>query len=230
VESTSADGGMAALVSTTTYEIVEGDDDGIQSDEDDLQSEDDKNQVIENERTFTLFPKLPAELRVKIWKFSTPEVRYIQPYPFEYNYAFHPEDSTILGANPPSSFSVCRESRQEVLPLYKPFQLVPGPNSPTFYMNPEMDVLCLTYLHGKASEEVWQCFAAQGIFFRQVAVWDSTGFFDAAVEKKLAGIRTEKPVRTSIDGMEGLLVVPKRWTWRNLITGFEDLNEEEFDD
>jgi hypothetical protein len=92
-----------------------------------------------------------------------------------------------------------------------------------------MDILCLTYLHGFASEKVWQHFATQGIFFRRVAVWDSTGFFDEATEKKQAQIRTEKPDRIRIDGMEELLVVPKRWPWRNLITGFEDLSEEEFD-
>jgi len=143
------------------------------------------------DRAFTLFPKLPPELRIRIWKFSLPgtsssgndklftnsniliaETRFIEVRNVG-NVSFEAKSSKVLGAKPPANFSACRESRSEALPLYKPFQIFPGPSSPTVFLNPDMDILCLAHFKGGANGQIWRSFERQNICFRRIALWDS---------------------------------------------------------
>ncbi|KAH7418386.1 hypothetical protein BKA64DRAFT_198050 [Cadophora sp. MPI-SDFR-AT-0126] len=66
------------------------------------------------ELKFTLFPKLPVELRFKIWRDAQPHPRVID--------IIFTEDSpnhSFSTATPPVLLYVCRESRSETLRIYK---------------------------------------------------------------------------------------------------------------
>jgi hypothetical protein len=68
--------------------------------------------------SFTKFPKLPSELRLKIWSFATPGPRNVR---IDYKVLSatlkemkHPEFTPYTSAEPPPAiFQVCRESRAE---------------------------------------------------------------------------------------------------------------------
>jgi hypothetical protein len=51
-----------------------------------------------NEPRFSLFPKLPAELRFKIWKLALPGPRIVEVY---YDRAKHPWDESFIRFNTP---------------------------------------------------------------------------------------------------------------------------------
>lgn len=97
--------------------------------------------------TFTLFPGLPPELRIKIWYHSLPGPRIIEaacdpqgPSSFSFN-----------GAHPPSVLRACRESRDTALSVYKPLfesdirrNYLLGNRSktlPLIYINPAHDTI-----------------------------------------------------------------------------------------
>ena len=92
--------------------------------------------------TFTLFPKLPTELRHKIIRYSLPGPRLVHLYfkkgDFSYeNGAISPMISEVEF---PVMLHVCRESRQETLKSYQ-LQFGLGPNPPTVYFNFAIDTL-----------------------------------------------------------------------------------------
>ncbi|KAL2074752.1 hypothetical protein VTL71DRAFT_8531 [Oculimacula yallundae] len=75
----------------------------------------DPQQIDDECRMFTLFPKLPIELRFKIWREAQPEPRVID--------LIFPENKLGVGfsnATQPVLLSVCQESRSETLKIYKP--------------------------------------------------------------------------------------------------------------
>jgi hypothetical protein len=84
---------------------------------------------------FILFPSLPAELRLEIWRHSCHErvvdVTYIAEM-----------DKCLTTAPPPSVLHTCRESRAEALRLYSPFFGTKSHPS-TIFFNPGSDVLYL---------------------------------------------------------------------------------------
>ena len=86
--------------------------------------------------TFSSFPRLPPEIRCRIWKASYPTTRYIS-----ISFAFESLETqgirwthTIAGEEP-IALSVCRESRAEVLRTYKRLG--------NTYFDPGKDVVCL---------------------------------------------------------------------------------------
>jgi len=148
-----------------------------------------------------------------------PEKRLVQLRHFHFRFAYDPQQTIILGAETPGSLHTCQESRYEALKVYKPFQLTPhgpGPQSPIVYFNPDSDILCLTYLRGQGSADVWKAFAAQGITFRQIITWD------------VNFLTTFWKVGDKIDNLDELCVVADRWCKEDLIVGFRDLNDGEF--
>jgi hypothetical protein len=168
-------------------------------------------------RTFTLFPKLPPELRIKIWKLSMPKERFIQPRHYKFGYPMSPEKTMDLYAETPASLFTCQESRHEALSLYKPFQVVPGPKSPTVYLNPDTDILCLTYRYGgDGGGRVWRAFADQGIIFRRLVIWDIT--FLRCFFKRNGG---------TIDKFDELSIIVGWWRKDSLIVGFREFSAEE---
>jgi hypothetical protein len=68
-------------------------------------------------KTFTLFPNLPIEVRLKIWKFSFPTGRRVAlPFlpktsPLEMNVTFEPDDGSGL----PVTLYINKEGREETL-------------------------------------------------------------------------------------------------------------------
>lgn len=130
-------------------------------------------------------------------------------------FSFEAEYSKVLGAKPPGNFSACRESRYEALPLYKPFQIFPGPASPTVYLNPDMDILCLTHFEGRANGQIWRTFENLGISFRRIAIWGDGYFLRRSYYRFwLKGHH--------LRNFEELLVVEDQWEESRLITGFEE--------
>jgi hypothetical protein len=70
-----------------------------------------------NEPRFSLFPKLPAELRLKIWKLALPGPRIVEVY---YDRAKHPWDENFIRFNtpPPAALHANWESRRVALEKY----------------------------------------------------------------------------------------------------------------
>jgi hypothetical protein len=75
---------------------------------------------------FTLFPNLPLELRLKIWRHALPEPRIVKtPRDRENkvigNMSGEPSTGQVSVRKPPIHLlQVCRESRQETLMIYRP--------------------------------------------------------------------------------------------------------------
>lgn len=99
--------------------------------------------------TFTLFPKLPAELRLAIWTLTLPGRRYFE---LRSTLAVDEEDSTdweittwhIIGVDKaPVAFFICQESRAEVLKTYTPLKSTDG--YPAVLIDFEKDVLCVRW-------------------------------------------------------------------------------------
>jgi hypothetical protein len=65
--------------------------------------------------TFVLFPQLPVELRLKIWRLSLPGPRVV----LLKQDSFPPTKSFSSPAEIPVALAVCRESRQEALIFYE---------------------------------------------------------------------------------------------------------------
>jgi hypothetical protein len=62
--------------------------------------------------TFTLFPNLPIELQIKIWKYALPGPRIIQLHYLNGAFSFY-------GARHPPVLLTCRTSREVALTVYK---------------------------------------------------------------------------------------------------------------
>jgi hypothetical protein len=63
--------------------------------------------------TFTLFPNVPAELQIKIWRCALPGPRIIQLHYLNGSFSFH-------GARPPPALHTCRTSREAALSVFEP--------------------------------------------------------------------------------------------------------------
>ncbi|KAF8846612.1 hypothetical protein BDZ45DRAFT_682421 [Acephala macrosclerotiorum] len=63
--------------------------------------------------TFTLFPTLPAELQIKIWRYTLPGPRIIQLQYSKSSSSFH-------GTRPPPALHTCRTSREIALSVFEP--------------------------------------------------------------------------------------------------------------
>lgn len=70
--------------------------------------------------SFELFPKLPAELRIRVWSFNVNEPRVIELEPNS-DYS-----QIITRTKTPGNLQACRESRFEALKIYELLSLEPG--------------------------------------------------------------------------------------------------------
>jgi hypothetical protein len=106
-------------------------------------------------RSFTLFPKLPAELRVAIWNLILPGSRFVEIettviFLEEKDEASRPKQDYDVETwhargieKAPLGFFVCRESRAEVLKRYTPLKSTDG--FPTLLVNFKRDVICFRF-------------------------------------------------------------------------------------
>lgn len=117
--------------------------------------------------SFTLFPKLPMELRLVIWEMILPGQRfvdirstlaYVEGYEGRVDEAGMPyEDYTIRTWHPvgveraPVGFFICRESRIEILKTYTSLKSTDG--NPAVFVDFTKDVLCFRYWRFHASIE-----------------------------------------------------------------------------
>jgi len=81
---------------------------------------------MDSEPQFHPFPRLPSELRIKIWKYTFPEPRVV---PVRYNRAVQQYTST---SEPPALLHVCAESRSLFLDTYTNLILAPRYKSAIF--------------------------------------------------------------------------------------------------
>jgi hypothetical protein len=72
-------------------------------------------------KAFTLFPRLPSELRLQIWTLSLPGPRLVEVRHYRHTKYQNPYQNAIYTSlcAPPSGLQVCRESRAVVLKYYK---------------------------------------------------------------------------------------------------------------
>jgi len=72
--------------------------------------------------TFTCFPRLPAELRQKVWGYAACHERIIKlnyKFPSNQDWKFGIEDNKVEGqSKAPAVLAVCSESRKEALRFY----------------------------------------------------------------------------------------------------------------
>jgi hypothetical protein len=100
----------------------------------------------DGERTFTLFPKLPAELRFRVWKYAHPDPRYIEVQMI--NGSAGADQARCWRVKTkheaPTLFFVCHKSRAEVI---KRCVLLRGnePGSSAIYYDTNVDVLVFRY-------------------------------------------------------------------------------------
>lgn len=109
----------------------------------------------DNYAMFTCFPKLPIELRLKIFKEALSDIdpriieitskRVRTPHPV-YTWVSQFIDTWSLKPldNAPSLFFACREARSEAVKVYHPIRNL-LPNSMAIYWDPSKDALAFTY-------------------------------------------------------------------------------------
>ncbi|TGO35141.1 hypothetical protein BHYA_0169g00210 [Botrytis hyacinthi] len=85
--------------------------------------------------TFSLFPFLPKELRVKIWKFAACHPRIVH---LTYD---HPTESLVSLSPIPALLSTCGEARDELLPLFKQLALPPSACGARIYVDLDVDTV-----------------------------------------------------------------------------------------
>ncbi|KAJ8065698.1 hypothetical protein OCU04_006369 [Sclerotinia nivalis] len=86
-----------------------------------------------NLTSFTLFPFLPKELRIKIWKLAATHPRIVQ---ITYD---HPTESLVSLSPAPALLATCGEARDELLPLFKQLSLPKSACGAIIYLNLEID-------------------------------------------------------------------------------------------
>ncbi|KAH7327388.1 hypothetical protein BKA65DRAFT_510496 [Rhexocercosporidium sp. MPI-PUGE-AT-0058] len=89
-------------------------------------------------RTFTCFPLLPTEIRLRIWQYTLQQPRLL---PIRTSYDL--ETKVLIfhcSQLPPRLLSICRESRDEALHFYI---LVHGGGNSSFYFNSQTDTVSL---------------------------------------------------------------------------------------
>lgn len=111
------------------------------------------NETIESVGSFTYFPKLPAEIRLKIWKDALPGPRVIRiqlkfepRQPHAEGQKKKPQVSRFVASRPPPvGLRVCRESRIEALKEYEIGFPTKTSRAQT-YVNYDLDTLVLDTL------------------------------------------------------------------------------------
>ncbi|KAF7879167.1 hypothetical protein EAF04_000366 [Stromatinia cepivora] len=86
-----------------------------------------------NLTSFTLFPFLPKELRIKIWKLAASHPRIVQ---ITYD---HPTESLVSLSPAPALLATCGEARDELQPLFKQLSLPNSACGAIIYLNLEID-------------------------------------------------------------------------------------------
>ncbi|KAH9211850.1 hypothetical protein DL95DRAFT_392160 [Leptodontidium sp. 2 PMI_412] len=119
------------------------------------QSQDPRNTALSNPHSptvtsvacFSLFPQLPAELRLKIWHYAIP-ARVLQvgtdiPYPFLRKFVSSTTESSLypIPVTQPALFYACHDSRAVCLEEYLPFGYS--------YIHPTLDTLYISRLASK---------------------------------------------------------------------------------
>jgi hypothetical protein len=85
---------------------------------------------------FTLFGKLPMELRLRIWELAIPDQRIIR---IKYRMLF----GNLLDKNMPAIIGVSREARSVAVKYYSGYTVLSlKADKQRFYFNPDRDILC----------------------------------------------------------------------------------------
>lgn len=124
---------------------------------------------------FIFFPKLPIELRLKIWREALPGPRIIEAY-YDYHESSDGDISNgVIRTNqpPPVLLSVCFESREEALRQYisicnpEDFREV---NYCHVLLDPCKDTLFIPYANSNLSDHYLQACLVWGDFYSEVAL------------------------------------------------------------
>lgn len=142
--------GSPALKSETegTPAAIESNDDGAQ---DETKSADALDALSKNpddegttpglavERKFTLFSKLPVEIRYMIWEEALPGPRVVTSRLFIYSHYLQPQWSLVPSERSPAMLFACQESRKFASSSYQ--ALLYSASCNTQYLDPSKDVL-----------------------------------------------------------------------------------------
>lgn len=97
------------------------------------------------DKTFHDFPRLPPELRKKVWMLALPEQRFVKVFwTYEDMHAGRAIGATwyaIAADKAPALFFACHESRYEITQRYEPFK-GNAAGKGTVWIDPTKDVLC----------------------------------------------------------------------------------------
>jgi len=173
----------------------------------------------EPSRSFTLFPDLPSELRLKIWGYIAPGPRNVSiRYKTEYNTIGGRARAVWTGWKSPDPvpivLQISHESREEALKTYqRAFGTVF--NEPRIYFNYAIDTLCFGAIPGthSATDTRWGSPGASGYLLDVLLGGSYHGAFD-----------TEKVRFMSIDIPEDLYA-RKSFCWDEIreLTGLKEL-------
>lgn len=87
-----------------------------------------------NLTTFTMFPLLPTELRIKIWQLAANQPRIVH---ITYD---HPTESLVSLSPAPALLATCGESRDESLSCFQKLSLPNSACNSIIYLNLEVDI------------------------------------------------------------------------------------------
>ena len=124
---------------------------------------------------FTLFPKLPIELRLKIWREALPGPRIIEAY-YDYHESSDGDisDGVIrINQPPPVLLSVCFESREETLRQYISICNVENFREVDYchvLLDPDKDTLFIPYANKNLSDHYLQASLVWGVFYSEAAL------------------------------------------------------------
>jgi hypothetical protein len=143
--------------------------------------------------TFPCFSKLPAELRLQIWKYAQPEDRYftvnfVRTFDVKFNIAIKFWDITCSQSSPALLF-VCQESREETLLDYLPIRsrLFEGKETRTLYFNAKIDVVYISF--AQDAPEAVTVFADQSVKVRKLGIHQSERLQLRRSRHKVSGIQ-----------------------------------------
>lgn len=171
--------------------------------------------------SFTLFSKLPTELRHMIWRLS------LQPRTIEIEERYD-EKAYCCSSKLPSALSACRDSRAAVIDLY-PYCFSSRSKSPAIRFNFSLDTLFLAGLFDGTALHLLDILTDKELFnIRHVAVDEICGWDDQdANAQPIFWSNLEKSIN-AFTGLKDLRVVLDVFACTEVLPDFH-YNDDEFD-
>lgn len=175
--------------------------------------------------TFELFPKLPPELRLKVWSYANREA-ILEPRIMELD--LHTDiwqSSTPCSKAFPATLHTCRESRMEGQRIYHRLEFL----EQIIWINFSVDILYLQIRPRTGFEEsLFQLMEADRLKLRYLALWTQTWYSLCVTGSRSMVVKALPNLHELIlvDEDDGLSLAEMKWKWGSEMT-FVQLSAEE---